>query len=149
MTTPMTINNLSTDLLEQISKFVQESEVEKLRTTCKSKDGEYSELVEYQNKRFLSAKKIQKFWKNKRIPGPNHSYWEEFPWQKISDEHKIHEQYKRLLICHYPQEYIKSMSRKLLKIRNMEIDENKLGKIYYFNNLVRTSKPDDLYFLGW
>ena len=52
----MTINNLSTDLLEQISKFVQESEVEKLRTTCKSKDGEYSELVEYQNKRFLSAK---------------------------------------------------------------------------------------------
>ena len=146
----LSINDLTADLLDLVSKMIDPTSVKILRATCSISDmSKMASLVIYQDKRYKAAKKIQRFWNNKRIPNGDDEYWSRIPWASLHDNHRIYEQYKRLLIAHYPIKHIQSMTRQLVRIRDLELDEERCGNVTYWASLVRTSSNDQLGDLGW
>jgi len=143
-----TINNLTIDLLDLISRMIDHTSVKNLRATCSVKNN-MAALVFYQDQRYKSTKKIQRFWNSKRIPGSNDDYWSKVPWARLPDNHPIHKQYKRLLIAHYPLEHIYSMTKDLVRLRGIELDEERCGSVAYWASVVRTSSNEQLGDLGW
>ena len=143
-----TINDLTCDLLDLISRMIDPSSVKILRATCRSDDNEIAALIIYQDQRYKAAKKIQRFWNNKRLPDAYDEYWSEVPWARLSEDHRIHNQYKRLLIACYPMEHIPAMTRELATLRGIELDVKMWG-VAYWASLVRTSSNDQLSDLGW
>ena len=146
----LTINDLSTDLLDLVSRMINPSSVKILRATCsKNVKNNISALVIFQDTRYRAAKKIQKFWNSKRLPDAHDEYWSKFPWALLSDDHRIHWQYKRLLIGQYPIEHIRSMTSQLVRIRGLMLDEERCGSVAYWASLVKTSTNDQISDLGW
>jgi hypothetical protein len=146
----ISINDLTCDLLDLISRMIDPTLVKTLRATCSISDmGKMAPLVMFQDSRYKAAKKIQIFWNNKRVPNENDEYWSRVPWSLLSDNHPIHNQYKRLLIVHYPLEHLHSMTRQLVRLRGLELDEEKCGTVLYWASLVSTSSNDQLADLGW
>jgi hypothetical protein len=145
-----TINDLTDDLLDCVSRFVDTSAVKNLRATCKNgNDSRFSSLISYQDERFVAAAKIQRFWHTKKVPDDTDNYWGDIPWSRVPRDHIINTQYKRLLISKYPLEHVESMTRNILQFSHMEIDEERIGTISYFTSLVRSSTIEVLNSVGW